>query len=79
WRRNNHGDRRLMEAVEVCSGRQGRNCDRRMEELADGGDRIDGGKDNGGVLQAGRGKEQDDGGVVNAGFKHRDDNVSGSD
>ncbi|MCI19387.1 hypothetical protein A2U01_0040543, partial [Trifolium medium] len=50
-----------------------------MTELVDGGDRIEGGKDNGGVLQAGRGNEQDDGGVVNASLKHRDDNVSGSD
>ncbi|MCI63610.1 hypothetical protein A2U01_0084867, partial [Trifolium medium] len=72
-------DRRLMEAVEECNRLHGRTCDRRMTELVDGGDRIEGGKDKVGVLKAGRGKEQEDGGVVNAGFKHREDNVSGSD
>ncbi|MCI74094.1 hypothetical protein A2U01_0095358, partial [Trifolium medium] len=66
WRQNNHGDRRLMEAVEDRSGFHGRHSDRRMAELVDGGDRIEGGKDEVGVLNDGRGKEQEDGGVVNA-------------
>ncbi|MCI55767.1 hypothetical protein A2U01_0077018, partial [Trifolium medium] len=73
WRQNHQGERRLMEAAVE---RRGRHCDRSMAELAVGGDRIEGGKDKVGVLNYGRGKEQEDGGVVNAGLKHRDDNVS---
>ncbi|MCH87933.1 hypothetical protein A2U01_0008814, partial [Trifolium medium] len=75
WRQNNQGDRRFTEAVEDGSRLHGRNFDRRRAEIVVGGERIEGGKDKVGV----RGMGHVDGGVVSAGLKHRDDNVSGSD